>query len=421
MHHPKRIIICCDGTWNEPDIDPTNVVKLVRCIQPTAADGTQQVVFYNQGVGTGSKVDRMVGGALGKGVAKNVRDCYRFLVHNYEDQDEIYCFGFSRGAYTARAFAGLVSAIGIMNKSGLEELPKAYQYYRTPPDERPNAIYDQNPRPDIRMIGVWDTVGALGAPTPLLGRLTTPWVGFFDTHLSPIVKHAYHALALDERRAAFSPDLWTGIPTDDQVIEQCWFRGAHSDVGGGYKETGLSDIALLWMVEKAEALGLEFDHRYLDRLTEPNPVMASHDSYSTLYRLMGLIGPGEERRYLRGSREERPINVTVHESVMAAIDAGTYKPRNPDFPVPQIAGAERRDRERFDPRGVVAFIKRPADAAPVPCTMVDFSMSGIRIETDQPLHPGDSVIVRSDLFDASHAICVWEMGRQHGLRFADAA
>lgn len=436
MHTPKRIIICCDGTWNGPDIDPTNVVKLVRSIKPTAADGTQQVVFYDQGVGTGGTVDRLLGGTVGKGLAKNVLDCYRFLVHNYEDKDEIYCFGFSRGAYTARAFAGLVYAIGLMEKSELEHLPKAYHYYRTPPKERPNASYDTNVRPDIRMIGVWDTVGALGAPTPMLGKLTSPWVGFFDTHLSSIVKHGYHAMALDEERAPFKVNPWTGSLHPDQVVEQCWFRGVHSDIGGGYKESGLSDIALLWMADKAEALGLDLDRPYLERMTNPNPRMKAHDSFSAAYHALELFKAGRHVRRVYGDQAEPPINITVHDSVMDLVRAGEYQPTNPDFPMPEAAvrraaaaevevpeiRTERRKVRRTILEGTEATITVPSRKQPVTCRVLDFTGDGgLRIETSRPLKEGDTVEVRSELFGSEQAVCVWKHGKQNGLRFSSAA
>ncbi|MCG8519961.1 MAG: DUF2235 domain-containing protein [Pseudomonadales bacterium] len=454
MRSKKRIILCCDGTWNQPDIDPTNVVKLVRSIRPTGPDGTEQVVFYDEGVGTGSRVDRLLGGAFGKGVAKNVLDCYRFLVHNYSHEDEIYCFGFSRGAYTARAVAGFVHAVGLMEKSELETLPKAYRYYRTPPEQRPNSIYDENVRPDIRMIGVWDTVGAMGAPTPLLKNLTSHWVGFFNTHLSPQVKHAYQALALDEQRGPFAPDLWTGQINDDQTVEQCWFRGVHSDIGGGYKEAGLSDIALLWMADKARTLGLDFDATYLAGLTDPDPAMPAHDSFSTGYRLLEMLRFEKGIRAVYGDPADPPLNVAIHHSVERLVRSGKYLPRNPDFPElegmpsrvettsgiatasqPAAAATDAPDSDTIPSRGedrrqsrrhqvgpVEAELAVSQGAQPMSCQLLDFSPGGgVRIRTEQAIKEGDRVQIASDLFDPADAVCVWHQGDEHGLAFVKAA
>ncbi len=421
MHATKRIVICCDGTWNQPDIDPTNVVKVVRSITPTAADGTQQVVFYDQGVGTGSHTDRLLGGAFGKGVAKNVLDCYRFLVHNYQAGDEIYTFGFSRGAYTARAFAGFVYAVGLMEKSDLEALPKAWHYYRTEPEKRPNARYDENIRPQIKMIGVWDTVGAHGAPTPMLGQLTRHWVGFFNTHLSQIVENAYQALALDEQRAAFVPDLWTGAVDPSQHVEQCWFRGVHSDIGGGYKETGLSDIALRWMTDKAQLLGLEMDNRYLEQLTHPNPRMSAHDSFHAGYRLLELLRVNRGVRLLFGNPEDPPLNVSIHESVHESIKSGLYTPQNPDFPHTE-AMKERRASERHTVTHGEAELALAQNAQPLSCRLLDFSrQGGVHIQTNQPIEEGATVQIASDFFEPTEAVCVWKKGQDHGLAFAKVA
>lgn len=431
MIRSKRIIICCDGTWNQPDVDPTNVVKMVRSINPVADDGTQQVVFYDQGVGTGSKTDKLVGGAFGKGLAKNVLDCYRFLVHNYHEGDEIYALGFSRGAYTARAFAGFVYAIGLMEKSELEQLPKAYRYYRTEPGKRPPSPYDNNPRPAIRMVGVWDTVGALGAPTPLLRKATRNWVGFFNTHISPIIEHAYQALALDEQREPFLPDLWTGTVEPHQTVEQCWFRGVHSDIGGGYQESGLSDIALFWMAGKAQDLGLDLDTRYLQHIGHPNPNMPAHDSFSVGYRLLEMLKFQRGIRSVYGDPHHPPLNITIHDTVMASIRSGHYLPQNLDFPFPgEVIDEPASDRDyherRHQPRHTVTHVEAElalaSDAQPLSCELLDYSLEGgVRIRTNHPIQQGAKVLVASDFFDPTEAVCVWKNNQDHGLAFAKAA
>lgn len=411
----KRIIICCDGTWNNPDEDPTNVTKMVRSIKPTSSDGVHQVVFYDQGVGTGGKIDRMLGGAFGHGLEKNVLDCYRFLVHNFELGDELYCFGFSRGAYTARAFVGFIHTVGLLPKDCLDKLPKIYSYYRTPPEKRPEADFSQYYRPDIHMLGVFDTVGALGAPTPLLGKLTRKWVGFYNTHLCPEVKHAYHALALDERRAPFAPDLWTGELQPNQYLEQCWFVGAHSDIGGGYKRCGLSDIALEWMVSKARTLGLQFNQPFLDSLLQPDLHMQPHDSFTTGYQLLERTGLKAQVRRIYGEGEHKPINISIHDSVYQRMAAGKYQPLNPDFPPPD-KWADRRSHVRHLLPITAARLSLPSGQAN--CHLLDFSEEGgTRILFDGPLSCGDNLNIDGDSFDATPACCVWKQGNQYGLRF----
>ncbi|HWH09146.1 MAG TPA: DUF2235 domain-containing protein, partial [Candidatus Thermoplasmatota archaeon] len=246
----KRLVVCCDGTWNTADavVDgkpcPTNVVKMARAVLPRDANGVPQVVFYDEGIGTGGLLDRVVGGATGRGLMRNVGDAYRFLVWNFEPGDEVYLFGFSRGAYTARSLAGLVRKCGILRKGQGCRFEEAYDFYRGDVHPRDPAAAEFRRRNSvetrIRFLGVWDTVGALGVPGRLRG-LTMRRHRFHDVKLSSTVDHAYHAVAIDERRKAFAPALWETDPANaGQVVEQAWFPGAHSDVGGGYPEAGLS-------------------------------------------------------------------------------------------------------------------------------------------------------------------------------------
>ena len=177
----KRIIICCDGTWNEAErLDSenrqtsTNVLRMVRAISPVDTDsGMQQIVFYQTGIGTGGigilkGLTRLLGGLTGLGISSNIQNAYRFIANNYTDGDEIYLFGFSRGAYTARSLAGMIGAVGLLHKADLDLLPKVYEYYRTPPRRRSRSKYFElvaglrRRFPKIAFLGVWDTVGSLG-------------------------------------------------------------------------------------------------------------------------------------------------------------------------------------------------------------------------------------------------------------------
>lgn len=272
----KRIVICCDGSWNCPDqkdrgqVRPSNVVKLALAVAPRDDDGVEQVVFYDKGVGTG-RFDRLLGGAFGAGLSKNVQDAYRFLVEHYEPDDEIYLFGFSRGAYTARSVAGLIRNCGILEKEHANQIAAAYKLYRRRDDEAHPAGLEAelfrkmyaHPQAEFRIkcIGVWDTVGALGLPFDIAGLFNRRWA-FHNTSLSSRVDHAYQALAIDEKRKPFTPALWHAdrekIENKEQILEQVWFAGSHTDIGGGYDDTSLSDITLQWMQEKAAACGLAF-------------------------------------------------------------------------------------------------------------------------------------------------------------------
>lgn len=294
----KRWIICADGTWNEPDQtdqglpSPTNVSKLAAAVLPYGRDQTPQSVFYHWGVGErGGVKDHVFGGAFGDGLSKNIRELYFFLVENYSPGDELFLFGFSRGAYTARSLAGLIRNCGILMPKYAEKYREAYELYRTRGGEaHPNApqsiVFRNNyswPNFNIKFIGVWDTVGSLGIPSS-----NCKYFEFHDIELSSYVDFAYQALAIDEIRKFFVPSLWSKQPSSPQtqVLEQIWFPGAHCNVGGGYNDCGLSDCALDWMWGKAEGCGLALDSAQKPR---PNFQGLLRNSMTWYYHLLGSI------------------------------------------------------------------------------------------------------------------------------------
>jgi uncharacterized protein (DUF2235 family) len=294
---PKSIIICADGTGNTTIKGRgTNVFKLYEAVDGNGhrRDSTldQQVAIYHDGVGTESlKWLRLFSGATGWGLSRNVKQLYGELARVYAPGDRIYLFGFSRGAFTARTLAGLITTCGILDVSryasnhlfrkGIRDVYTQYrrkyqtrlslwlrgrrtidrkaldrhQYAYTPTAGRAEP-------PIVHFIGVWDTVDAVGAPLRLADLLNTVvWrFKFPDTALSPDVGHACHALAIDEPRQSFTPVLWNESQEDPAAprIEQVWFAGAHSNVGGGYPRQGMSLVALDWMMARAEAHGLRF-------------------------------------------------------------------------------------------------------------------------------------------------------------------
>jgi hypothetical protein len=203
----------------------------------------------------------------------------------------VYLFGFSRGAYTARSLGGMIAATGLPTANFDDTLVDlAFNAYRDKDDRAEilagldkYKLFDAK----IKMIGVWDTVGSLGVPS-LVGGVDPILYGFLDTGLHPDVLNAYQALAIDERRCEFPPTLWTSVPVPGQTIEQVWFAGVHCDVGGSYPETGLSDIALSWMMRKAKALGLEFADAAWARygVIDPSHALDTiHESWSLLWAI----------------------------------------------------------------------------------------------------------------------------------------
>ena len=290
----KRLVICCDGTWNQATEEDkiTNIVRLRRVITPRSEDGTLQAVFYDTGIGTDGRADAISGGMYGEGMDKNVLDAYGFLVDNYEAGDELFFFGFSRGAYTVRSLVGLINNAGLLKKENASKLSDAYALYRSKdPLDRPHgergeyfrAMYSREVK--VKFLGVFDTVGALGIPLIILGKSNAEKYGFHDTTLSRIVENAYHALAIDEWRYHFLPTLWRA--KEGTKSEQRWFPGSHSDVGGGYKEHGLSDLSLRWMLTKSHECGLNYDllHNYAE--FAPSATATMHNSYASLFSLLG--------------------------------------------------------------------------------------------------------------------------------------
>lgn len=317
----KRLVVCCDGTWNTPDQhsrgapSPTNVTKLALAIAPRDPTGREQRMFYHRGVGT-SRYERVRGGAFGLGLARDVRDTYRFLVENYDPGDELFFFGFSRGAFTARSTAGFVRNCGILRREYADKIGEAYSFYRGRSSTgHPRGIEatlfrsSYSHEPDIHFIGVWDTVGALGIPLNglRLVNLFNRRFQFHDTALSTKVHGAFQALAIDEKRGPFRPAVWEQAPDapETQRVEQVWFAGVHCDIGGGYNPPGLSDITLPWMVRRAREYGLHFEpdaFRYrecayapppdptatmADRTSvHPDPMQLPENSRTLFYRLI---------------------------------------------------------------------------------------------------------------------------------------
>ena len=298
----KRIVICCDGTWNRPDqvhngqVCASNVTKIARCI-PGIADGIRQVMFYDKGVGTG-RFDRLLGGAFGWGIKQKILDAYRFLMSTYEPGDELFFLGFSRGAYTVRSTFGLIRNSGLLKPPFAHKLDDAYELYRRRDNaSHPDAVESElfrrsySTEPRAKFIGVWDTVGALGLPVGgLLQFINKRW-SFHDMTLSSWVDNAFQALATDEHRKPFRPAVWQQSPNaKGQVLEQVWFAGVHSNVGGSYPDTGLSDISLLWMLTKAETCGLAVDRSCLidEDKPKPNPLGTLYNSQTVWYKITGL-------------------------------------------------------------------------------------------------------------------------------------
>jgi uncharacterized protein (DUF2235 family) len=360
-------VFCFDGTWNRLAVEcPTNVVLLAQMVSPVTANGTAQVVYYDEGIGTDSRLNRWTGGIFGDGMLTIMREAYRFLIFNYNPGDELFVFGFSRGAYTARSFIGLVRHAGILDAASATKIDKAFEIYRHSPAgagvessaglvfrakhctgacvSEADRVYRQREVPDfdaakvpildIRYLGAWDTVRALGIPDFLPGA---QWFNrkysFHDAVISSKIRSARHAVALDERRATFRPTLLGRTRVEDLnhlaearagkrfaewicPYQERWFPGVHGEVGGGSSHRGLSDGALDWILSGARKQGLEVRDEEVGQVIRINP-----DPYESLRkeaaRTFGRLDPVKWLKELFHADRSGPAGLSeLHRSAL---------------------------------------------------------------------------------------------------------
>lgn len=267
MRVPKNIVVCCDGTAGEYGLYKSNVVRLYSAL---TRNTREQLAFYDPGVGslTGPAVIsapvRMVRTALGLGfafgISKNIRDAYRYLMQTYEPGDKVYIFGFSRGAYTARALAGMLHKCGLLFPHNDNLLPYAMKIYQHSATGRVSNGFRKTfaQKISVHFLGLWDTVSSIGW---IYDPITMPY-----TAENKSVTVVRHAVSIHERRCYYRQNLWR--PSVGQDVKEVWFAGNHSDVGGSYpeQESGLSQLALAWMVREAQQHGLLTDPARLAKL-----------------------------------------------------------------------------------------------------------------------------------------------------------
>ena len=280
---PKNIVIFSDGTGQEGGKgNNTNVYKLFNMIEDRTEN---QISFYDRGLGTGWR--KITGNISGMGISQNIYECYQFIFENYMAGDNIFLFGFSRGATTVRSLSSFIHYFGMLPKSRPELIKKAYRIYKISNDDERKKRADElvarnhNHWTKIKFLGVWDTVSALGVPNKTLDILVD-WIPFFrhkyhNLLLSESVEHARQALAIDDERLTFHPKIWDKEIKEYQTMKQVLFAGMHTDVGGGYKEEELSDIPLVWMIEEAKKAGLKIYPKHKVKI-RPNADGFMHDS-----------------------------------------------------------------------------------------------------------------------------------------------
>jgi uncharacterized protein (DUF2235 family) len=353
----KRLAIFLDGTWNVVGQN-TNVWRLRSLCALAGTDGVPQLAYYEKGV------SGFFGGVFGDGVNEIITDAYQWLVDHYDAGDEVFIFGFSRGAYTARSLAGFIAKCGLLKAGGALGVTQLYSRYRRIDARTIWALKDAHDNGtlsdatleeqlmlkyampiNIKLVGVWDTVGDLGVPwLSLEGLKWLSGLRFLSTGLRRPIENGFHALAIDEHRQAFSPTLWTVRTTVDLApdaapprplssVEQRWFVGAHANVGGGYANDLLPQVPLRWLMKKASLHGLAFRTDVgLDGDVLKAPVSDSYREFMYgVYRLFS-------RPYFRpigappvqdDAGADSNVNETIDASVFARWNADpNYRPPN---------------------------------------------------------------------------------------------
>lgn len=358
----KNIVVCCDGTGNEFGERNSNVVRLIQAL---VLDDGRQVAYYHPGVGTeGSPTSRnkleaflsiVAGMGFGSGLLTYVGDAYRYLMNTYEDGDKIYLFGFSRGAYTVRALAGMISMYGLLRRENIGMIPYILKMFARKTRDADGMVPILNVangfkrtfsrKVKIHMVGVWDTVSSVGM---IWDPLKLPY-----TARNPSMVHGVHALSIDERRCFFRNNLWgPALPKkgneEQQTILQVWFAGVHSDVGGSYPEdeSGLSQTTLEWMLGEAVKLGLLVDPQRAQMVVgrfpppppvAPNPAQEIHRSLRSCWWLLEFIprrifdSTTEKQKWTipRGTSRQIPPGSRIHESVQIKMEIDkSYRPKN---------------------------------------------------------------------------------------------
>ena len=310
----KNIIICCDGTGNEYGNKNTNVVKLFDIIEKVSE---KQIAYYDPGVGTLSApgvftkpmkfISKLSGLAFGFGITRNIEDAYEYLMDKYEEGDYVYLFGFSRGAFTVRALAGMLHKCGLLEKGSNNLIPYATRMYRYGSIDIADGFkrtFSRECKPHF--VGVWDTVKSIGLFIPRR---------FPNALLNTDVNVGIQALSIDEKRSKFRPNLWEVVEDVNQYIRQVWFAGVHSDVGGSYKESGLSDVALKWLIDEALKHGLIINEGKYSQI-KPNPEDKLHNSLLPFWWILGW----KRRKIVNDS--------LIHHSVYERIEKKNYNPQN---------------------------------------------------------------------------------------------
>jgi hypothetical protein len=465
----RKLIICCDGTWSsergrtsqkkhkEDSHSHTsydsNVIQFTRALAPVhLGNNSDQIVYFDAGDDIGNTVTNYLSQIFGgTGIDQKIQQAYRFLANNYQPGDQIFCLGFSKGAYVVRSLCALLSSCGLLSRANIDEFPTIYHYFKTPPALRTESHFYKalslieetkahQLSPAIHFLGVWDCLGGQGIPHPLFRALSPMMqIGFHDTALPNNVVHAYQALAIDEKRPCFQADLWTDADTSS-FVKQVWFAGTHDDMGGRQSETTLSAQPLLWMIHHAERQGLAFDQGYIDEhilapLWSDMRKIKTDTSDSDKTRLFHLVWPKPSIRLPNQScfglhNNQHAIKEFIHPSVVERWNNNSlhYKPDNisaslfKELPLSdskrikqaELINLERRRNERKSLNNEEALLH--IDGEQQACCVIDFSKGkGLRIKSALPLNTGSHISIESASTGHLKGTVVWNTQDEAGV------
>jgi uncharacterized protein (DUF2235 family) len=381
----KRLALFLDGTWNSVDTN-TNVWRMRALCAAKGGDQKPQLVYYSVGV------NGVLGGVFGQGLDDNIRLAYEWLIENYNDGDDIFIFGFSRGAYTARALAGLIAIDGVLKAGSPVSVSELFARYKKGNEEtiwklremqasgdtgklteQERWLLKYSQPADVKMIGVWDTVGSVGLAAGDIAGISRSQFDYLQTGLRIHILNGYHAIAVDEHRKDFAPTLWdvrhpkdpTAVvaqPRPMAAIEQRWFAGAHANVGGGYETDLLNQAPLRWMMKKAESHGLFFRSELdLDGDNVTAPITDSYGKFG--YGLYHFISSPLYRTIGRNPEERDDGS---HANVNETIDASVFKRWRADPMYRPANLVEWAQRKKVDPAQLQTSVQADDPRATVP-------------------------------------------------------
>ena len=381
----KRLVVFLDGTWNSVNSN-TNVWRMRALCAAKSKDGRLQLVYYEVGV------NGFLGGVFGQGLDENIRLAYEWLIENYNDGDEIFIFGFSRGAYTARSLAGLIAIDGILKAGSPIGVTELFDRYKKGDEESIWTLKEKEASEDtskltiqekwllkysqpakVKVIGVWDTVGSVGLAAGNIPGISRSTFDYLQTGLRIHILNGYHALAIDEHRNDFAPTLWDVRHPKDQnaviaqtrplsSVEQRWFVGAHANVGGGYQTDLLAQAPLRWMMKKAESQGLSFRSEVnLDGDALKAPIADSYKSFGS-----GLYAKVFPPLYRTIGREPDVREDGSHINVNETIDASVFERWRADPTYRPANLAEWAQRKKVDPARLQTSVRGDDPRVDVP-------------------------------------------------------